>query len=108
MTPFAVSVAYVLIWRLCVLACGLVCVILGYRLFQTGFAAQQGNLEAGISGNTVKLTDVAPGTLFALFGAAIIAMLVWTSPPEIVIPKAALQSSGQVDVGPGGLKVRGE
>ena len=24
MTPFVVSVAYVLIWRLCVLACGLV------------------------------------------------------------------------------------
>ena len=108
MTPFAVSVAYVLIWRLCVLACGLVCVILGYRLFQTGVAAQQGNLEAGISGNTVKLTNVAPGTFFALFGAAIIAMLVWTSPPEIVIPKAALQSSGQVEVGQGGLKVRGE
>jgi hypothetical protein len=108
MTPFALSVAYVLIWRLCVLACGLVCVILGYRLFQSGFAAQQGNLEAGVGGNTLKLSNVAPGTFFALFGATIIAMLVWTSPPEIVIPKAALQSSGQVDVGQGGLKVRGE
>ena len=40
MTPFVVSVAYVLIWRLCVLACGLVAIILGYRLFQSGFAAQ--------------------------------------------------------------------
>ena len=108
MTPFAVSVASVLIWRLCVLAGGLVCVILGYRLFQTGFAAQQGNLEAGVAGNTLKIGNVAPGTFFALFGASIIAMLVWTSPPEIVIPKAALQSSGQVDVGQGGLKVRGE
>jgi hypothetical protein len=39
MTPLAVSVAYVLIWRLCVLACGLVCVILGYRLFQSGRSA---------------------------------------------------------------------
>ena len=108
MTLFAVSVAYVLIWRLCVLACGLVCVILGYRLFQRAFAARQGHLEDGASGNTLKLTNVAPGTFFALFGATIIAMLVWTSPPEIVIPKAALQSSGQVDVGQGGLKVRGE
>jgi hypothetical protein len=108
MTSFTVSVAYVLIWRLCVLACGLVCVILGYRLFQSGLAAQQGNLEAGIGGNSLKLSNVAPGTFFALFGATIIAMLVWTSPPEIVIPKAALPSSGQVDVGQGGLKVRGE
>ncbi len=108
MTPFVVSVAYVLIWRLCVLTCGLVAIILGYRLFQSGFAAQQGSLEAGVAGNTLKLGNVAPGTFFALFGAAIIAALVWTSPPEIVVPKADLQSSGQVDVGQGGLKVRGQ
>lgn len=108
MTPFLVSVAYVLIWRLCVLACGLVAIILGYRLFQSGFAAQQGSLEAGVGSNTLKLGNVAPGTFFALFGAAVIAALVWTSPPEIVVPKADLQSSGQVDVGQGGLKVRGD
>ena len=108
MTPFVVSVAYVLIWRLCVLACGLVAIILGYRLFQSGFAAQQGSLEAGLGSNTLKLANVAPGTFFALFGAAIIASLVWTSPPEIVIPKGEIQTSGQVDLGQGGLKVRGD
>ena len=60
MTPFVVSVAYVLIWRLCVLACGLVAIILGYRLFQSGFAAQQGSLEAGMGSNSLKLGNVAP------------------------------------------------
>ena len=108
MTTFVVTVVYVLIWRLCVLACGLVAIVLGYRLFMSGFAAHEGSLEAGVSGNSLKLSNVAPGTFFALFGAAIIATLVWTSPAEIVIPKAALRATGQVDVGRGGLTVRGE
>jgi hypothetical protein len=107
MTAFAVSVAYVLIWRLAVLACGLVAVILGYRLFKLGFTAQQGELEAGVGGQSIKLRNIAPGTFFALFGAAIIATLVWTSPSEIVIPKGSMQDAVQLDTGAGGLKVRG-
>jgi hypothetical protein len=108
MTTFVVTVVYVLIWRLCVLACGLVAIVLGYRLFMSGFAAHEGSLEAGVGSNSLKLSNVAPGTFFALFGAAIIATLVWTSPAEIVIPKEALQATGQIDVGPGGITVRGE
>ncbi|MBI5506362.1 MAG: hypothetical protein HY899_16335 [Deltaproteobacteria bacterium] len=108
MDAFIVSVFYVLIWRLCVLACGLVCVILGYRLFMGGFAAQQGSVEAGVGGNTLKMSNMAPGTFFAFFGAVIIATLVWTSPAEIVVPKEALQATAQVDMGPGGLTVRSE
>jgi hypothetical protein len=107
MTAFAVSVAYVLIWRLAVLACGLVAVILGYRLFKLGFEAQHGELEAGLGGQTLKLRNIAPGTFFALFGAAIIATLVWTSPSEIVIPRGALQDAVEMESGAGGLKVRG-
>ena len=108
MNPFVVSVFYVLVWRLCVLACGLVCVVLGYRLFLSGFAAQQGSVEAGVGGNSLKMSNVAPGTFFALFGASIIATLVWTSPAEIVVPKDAIQASAQLDMGHGGLTVRSE
>lgn len=107
MTAFAVSVGYVLIWRLAVLTCGLVAVILGYKLFKLGFTVQ-GDLEAGISGQTIKLRNIAPGTFFALFGAAIIATLVWTSPSEIVIPKGAMQEAVELETGSGGLRVRGE
>ena len=108
MTPFVVAVAYVLIWRICVLACGLVAVVLGYRLFKLGFAAQQGDLEAGVGGSTLKVRNIAPGTFFALFGAAIIAALVWSSPSEIIVPKEALTATGQVDQSTSGLKVRGQ
>jgi hypothetical protein len=108
MTVFIVTVAYVLIWRLCVLICGLVSIVLGYRLFMSGFAAQEGSLEAGVGKNSLKLRNIAPGTFFALFGAVIIATLIWTTPAEIVIPKEALQATGQVEAGQGGLRVRGE
>jgi len=108
MDAFVVSVVYVLIWRLTVLACGLVSIVLGYRLFKSGFVAQEGKIAAGMAGGSLQISQVAPGTFFALFGAAIIATLVWTSPPEIVIPKEALQATGKVDVGRGGLTVRGQ
>lgn len=98
MSAFAVTVLYVLIWRLCVLACGIFTVYLGFRLFVSGLAAHEGSLEAGIGGSNLKLGNIAPGTFFALFGAAIIATLVWRSPAEIVIPKEALQASQQVDM----------
>lgn len=106
MSAFVVSVLYVLVWRLSVLACGLVAIILGYRLFNSGFAAQQGNLEAGIGGSSLKISNVAPGIFFALFGAVIIATMVWTSPPEIVIPKDTQQASTVLDADDGGIKVR--
>jgi len=109
-TPFEISVAYVLVWRLAVLGCGVVAVVLGYRLFQTGFAAREGTLEATAGAGTFKVSNLAPGTFFALFGAAIIATLVWSSPPEIVIPETAFASvgSGNVEMGTGGIKVRSE
>ena len=100
MTSFDVFIVYLLMWRLCVLACALVSIVLGYRLFMSGFAAQEGGLEAGIGGNSLKLSNVAPGTFFALFGAAIIATLVWTSPAEINIPGEVMQASGQVETSP--------
>ena len=110
MTAFMVAVAYVLIWRICVLACGLVAIVLGYRLFKLGFAVREheGELEAGVAGSSLKVRNMAPGTFFALFGAAIIAALVWSSPSEIVVPKEALPATGQVDQSSGGLKVRGQ
>lgn len=109
MTTFTIAVLYVLIWRICVLACGLVSVVLGYRLFSDGLAAvkSDGQLEAGIGENTIKLMNIAPGTFFALFGAGIIAVLVWTSPSEIIVPKDVAAVAGDLEVGPGGITVRG-
>jgi hypothetical protein len=44
MTTFIVTVIYVLIWRLSVLACGLISIFLGYRLFMSGLTAHEDSL----------------------------------------------------------------
>ncbi len=108
MSGFVVSVIYVLVWRLGVLACGLTAIILGYKLFKLGLTSEKGKLEAGFGGNTMKVSNIAPGTFFALFGAVIIGTLVFTSPAEIIIPEGNVQTADQVDLGKGGLTVRGE
>ena len=104
MTAFMVAVAYVLIWRICVLACGLVAIVLGIGSSSWAFPPSRGELEAGVAGSSLKVRNMAPGTFFALFGAAIIAALVWSSPSEIVVPKEALPATGQVDQSSSGLE----
>ena len=108
MSGFVASVIYVLIWRLGVPACGQTAIILGYKLFKLGLTSEKGKLEAGFGGNTIKVSNIAPGTFFALFGAVIIGTLVFTSPAEIIIPDGNVQAADQVDLGTGGLTVRGE
>jgi hypothetical protein len=41
MTDFVITVVYRRLWRLCVLACGVVAIILGYRLFMSGWFIPQ-------------------------------------------------------------------
>jgi hypothetical protein len=110
MTDNLVFVLYLLIWRLAVLSCGVVAIVLGYRLFMGGFAADQGSLEAGVGSNRLKISNIAPGTFFALFGSAIIATLVWISPPEVLLepPKGTSQAIAPIANGPGGMRLRGK
>jgi hypothetical protein len=95
-----------------VLVCGQVSIVLGYRLFVKGLDASGSGLEAGATGVTLKLSNVAPGTFFALFGSAIIATLIWTAPTQIVIPKdtstAQAGSTPKVEQGDQGIIVRGQ
>jgi hypothetical protein len=110
MTDNVVFVLYLLIWRLAVLSCGVVSIILGYKLFMGGFAADKGSLEAGVGSHSLKISNIAPGTFFALFGSAIIATLVWISPPEVLVDpsKAISQAAAPAAIGPGGMRLRGK
>lgn len=49
---------------------------MGYRLFLAGIAPPAGDLEAESGSRRLKLTRAAPGTFFALFGAAVIAVTI--------------------------------
>lgn len=45
---------------------------MGYRLFMVGIEQPAGTLEASSGSRRIKLNRAAPGTFFALFGAAVI------------------------------------
>jgi len=107
MISFVVAIVYLLIWRIAVLLCGTISIILGYKLFKLGFTSQDGKLEAVIGKKKIKVSNVAPGIFFALFGASIISILIWTSQPEIIIPKNAIEDLGEIDL-KSGVRVRGD
>ena len=52
-------------------------VFMGYRLFTTGVFERAGDLKAAWGENHLELKQAAPGTIFALFGAAILAIAIY-------------------------------
>ena len=59
------------------LLAGLALVLMGYRLFRAGFLKQAGDVEAGGHGVRVALKRAAPGTVFAVLGAAVMVAGIW-------------------------------
>lgn len=74
---------YALVFRLAIVAVGITCVVLGYRLFVQG-AFDKGDTSAGAEVGEIKLTlsNAAPGTCFALFGSAVIVAMLAQGNPE--------------------------
>ena len=50
---------------------------MGYRLFMSGIWGHAGELETSFGDNKIVLKEAAPGTFFAVFGAAIIAITLY-------------------------------
>ena len=101
-------VVYLLVFRLAIVAAGVVSVVLGYLLFVTGVwsgpghasgAASGSELEARAGGYRLTIRNAAPGTCFALFGAAIISTMLVQGRPELVLrnlsqlPESGIQST---------------
>lgn len=101
---------YATLFRLAVIAAGVLIIVLGYRLFLQGLASSDES-DASIEGGGFKLTlkNAAPGTSFALFGAVLISAMVIQGSPELDItsagPGAAPASLLQ---GAGSLRLRGD
>jgi hypothetical protein len=72
-----------LLYKIACLAVGLAFCYMGYRLFLAGFKKAETDLEYSEEGKRViKLTKIAPGTCFSIFGAAIIVVTIakgWSS-----------------------------
>jgi tetratricopeptide (TPR) repeat protein len=85
------SIVYVALFRLAIIAVGVVGIVLGYRLFCRGVwvgvdTGQGTALEADIAGSRFTLKNAAPGTCFALFGVVLISIMLAKGPPEVALP----------------------
>lgn len=76
---------YLACYRITVLAAGVICMILGFRLLLLGMPATNKGTEIEVATGDLKLkaANVAPGTCFAVFGVIIIAVTLAGDKPEI-------------------------
>lgn len=103
---------YATLFRLAVIAAGVLIIVLGYRLFLQGLASKD-ETDAALEGGGFKLTlkNAAPGTSFALFGAVLISVMVIQGSPELDITTAApgtIGASAELGQGAGSLRLRGD
>lgn len=81
---------YATLFRLAVIGAGVLIILLGYRLFLRGILSE-GVSETSAAGGGFKLSmkNAAPGTSFALFGAALVSVMVIKGSPELVMESLA-------------------
>jgi hypothetical protein len=91
---------YVTLFRLAIIATGVISIILGYRLFCKGVFPGEGDkgaaVEADIAGSKFTLKGAAPGIFFAFFGVIIISVMMAKGSPEFsleTLSKATLKTN---------------
>lgn len=82
------SVSIVAIYKIASLSVGLAFAYMGYRLFLAGLLRPSGELTASSGARSLKLSRTAPGTFFALFGAAVVAATIFQG-FDVRLPSAA-------------------
>ncbi len=97
------GIAYLMLYRLSIIATGALSIYLGYRLFLSGlfpYAVEGSEFNAEILGNTFTLRNAAPGLFFALFGVVVIVIMILRSPPEV-----GFSTSGKITDGETGDQI---
>jgi hypothetical protein len=93
MSDLTPLIYYLAAIRLGVIAAGIICITLGYRLFMralppSGPASDpipKEDVSAEIAGTKLTIRNASPGTCFALFGAVIIVAMYITGGPEATL-----------------------
>lgn len=98
---------YAAVFRLAIVAAGVVTIVLGYTLFVRGVMPRQ-HTEAGVEAGGVRLSvkNAAPGTCFALLGAAILAAMLAHGNPMFEMQRVQDRSGDDPYVA-GTLRIRG-
>lgn len=80
-------ILHLALFRLSLVATGVISIVLGYRLFAAGLGpygdSKDAALEAKLAGASFSLKNAAPGTFFALFGVIIISSMLLKAPPAM-------------------------
>ncbi len=90
---------YATLYRLAIVAAGALAILLGYRLFLHGTIPEKmaGTLgtQASVEGGGFKFSigNAAPGTCFAVFGAALIVAMVIQGNPELISNRGGVSTA---------------
>lgn len=91
-------VLYIALFRLAIIAAGVISIVLGYRLLCHGIwpgrTRQETELEVKVGETHFTLKNTAPGTCFAMFGVVIISVMFAQGAPKLTLE--TLQEGGLV------------
>jgi hypothetical protein len=77
MSPGLAVILVTALYKLSCLTVGCLFCSLGYRLFRSGIWGNAGDMETKFKDVSIVLKSAAPGTFFAVLGAAIVVVTVW-------------------------------
>ena len=77
MTDDLAIISALTLYKIGCLAVGSLFCLLGYRLFTAGIWGTAGDFDAKFRNTKLVLKSAAPGTFFAVLGAAIVIVTVW-------------------------------
>jgi tetratricopeptide (TPR) repeat protein len=105
---------YLTLYRLAIIAAGVVSIVLGYRLFVRGVfpslgTTQESAVQVTVAGSGFTLKNAAPGTAFGLFGVILVTVMLAQGSPELTYK--TLQKAAAVtpdDTMPFELTMRGK
>jgi hypothetical protein len=90
MSFLSAALCYLLLFRLSIVAAGIVSIALGYRLFCKGIGLQASGdtgstIESSLGPVKIAAWKVAPGTCYALFGALLLIVMMVQARPSVTL-----------------------
>lgn len=90
---------YAGLFRLSIIAAGVGCVVMGYRLFVMGVMPKNGSeIDANAGEIRLSLKNAAPGTCFAVLGVLAIALMIVQGNPELKMVQIQNKDRNQIEL----------
>lgn len=79
---------YASIFKVSLIACGGLCIYLGYRLLKTSHDSDPNmptTVKADLGKGIISLKTATPGAIFAVFGGLILGLMLFMDSPEMIL-----------------------